>query len=908
MIEFFSFRRRNFVLVTVLLAVVAAAPVYAQYSYIPLTSFEYGNAPVKISDQLIRSDNGRGFRTYYDLENISDSEINYLHFWLLLYFQNQKKPVLYEYKSSNVIPAKSVRNIFWDEPSSEYGEPVAGVLVPYIVGLSNDTEWSLKEQYAKNGGDPVSLLQGVEPLRAGIGENENISPVNVDTSLYHRTMTAVKISERPIIDGRLDDLVWQQVTFQSDFIQREPLEGEPASERTEVALLYDEGYLYIGARLYDSEPDKIRATEMRRDQFLYSDDNFEMIFDTFNDKRNAIYFVTNPLGIRVDGTVSDEGRITNRDWDGVWETKSSIDEKGWYVEVAIPWQTLRFKEGDGVVWGANFVRKIQRKNEDDYWRLIPRYAGRNGKYRMSEAGEILGFNGLKMGNNIELKPFVTGGIQRDRQTDDLTEQLGDLGLDLKYNLTSTLTADFTYNTDFAQVEADQERVNLTRFSLFFPEKRDFFLEGAETFNFGATTSSNMGGFRPQAGNIQLFHSRRIGISSGDLIPIIGGGKINGKVGKFTVGLLSIQTEEVTSIDDDEEESFTPLTNYSVVRLKRDLFSRSSVGVMFLNKEESGGGYNRSVGFDSNFPVNNNLSFFLVGASSFSPSAPGLSDKLIDNSAANIGFKWQSETWQYDASFLDIEKDFNPEMGFITRTDIRRTQGKVTWSPRPKRWASIRNFRFSTSGEYQTDGGNRMINRMIKADFNISFENTSRFSINAEKGVEFLDIDWEIREGYVIPYGRYENSNARLSYNTNRTKVLSARLNVNGGEYFDGSKVGGSINADLKAFNSLLVNLNYSYNLVKINPGQFHTNSLSTRISYSFSPDLFVKAYMQWYNDTLSPVLEGRDRASGNIILRYIYSPGSDFFLVLNQQSLIGPGGTINQNRVALVKFTYFFRK
>jgi len=908
MIEFFSSRHRNFIFCSVLLVFVAASPVIAQYSYLPLTSFEYGNAPVKISDQLIRSDNSNNFRTYYDLENISDSEINYLHFWLLLYYQNQKKPVLYEYKSSNVIPSKSVRNIYWDELSIDYGNPVAGVLVPYFVGLSDDTEWSLKEQYAQNGGDPVTLLQGVEPLRTGMTENLNTSPVSADINPFKRKMSAIKISERPRIDGRLDDPVWQQVTFQSDFVQREPVEGDPESERTEIALLYDDGYLYIGARMFDSEPDKIRATEMRRDEFLWSDDNLEMIFDTFNDKRNAIYFATNPLGVRVDGTVSDEGRIINRDWDGVWETKSYMDDKGWYAEVAIPWQTLRFKEGDGVVWGANFVRKIMRKNEDDYWQLIPRYAGRNGKYRMSEAGEVSGFNGLKMGNNVELKPFATGGIQRDQQTNDITERLSDFGVDLKYNLTSTLTADFTYNTDFAQVEADQERVNLTRFSLFFPEKRDFFLEGAETFNFGATTGGEGGGFRPQAGNIQLFHSRRIGISGGNLVPIIGGGRVNGKVGKYTVGLMSIQGDDVTSIDDDDEESFTPSTNFSVVRVKRDLFSRSSVGFMFLNKEESGGGYNRSVGFDSNFPINNNLSFFLVGASSFSPSAPDLSDKLFDNSAANAGFKWQSEIWEYEASFLDIEKDFNPELGFISRTDIRRTNGKISWSPRPQRWASIRNFRFSTEGDYQTDGNNRMVNRKFKADFNVSFENTSRFSINIEKETEFLENDWDIREGYVIPFGRYENSNVRLSYNTDRSKFLTGRFNANGGEYFDGRKIGGSVNADLKAFSRLLINLNYNYNFVDINPGKFHTNSLSTRISYSFSPDLFVKAYVQWYNDRLSPALEGRDRASSNILLRYIYTPGSDFFLVLNQQSLFGPGGTINQNRVVLAKFSYFFRR
>ncbi|MCP4724784.1 MAG: carbohydrate binding family 9 domain-containing protein, partial [bacterium] len=265
------------------------------------------------------------------------------------------------------------------------------------------------------------------------GDAQSRLKQDAGSSGNHKSMTAVKITESPKIDGKLDDAVWDQAVFSGEFIQREPVEGEPATEITEVAMIYDDKNLYVAARCFDSEPDKIIATEMRRDERMWNDDNFEVIIDTFNDKRNAFYFTTNPLAMRRDGKVSDEGRIENSDWDGVWMCKVSRDERGWFVEMAIPWQTLRFKEGDNIKWGANFVRKIQRKNEDDYWRLIPRYAGRNGRFRMSEAGEVSGFEGLKMGGKYELKPFLRGGIQKDSGNDLKTEKIGDSGLDLKVN-------------------------------------------------------------------------------------------------------------------------------------------------------------------------------------------------------------------------------------------------------------------------------------------------------------------------------------------------------------------------------------------------------------------------------------------------------------------------------------------
>jgi len=714
-------------------------------------------------------------------------------------------------------------------------------------------------------------------------------------------MSVFEAAEPPIIDGHLNDAVWQRIEFSGGFLQREPNEGEPATEKTEVGIIYNDKNLYIGVRCYDSEPDKIRATEMRRDGSLHSDDYFEIVLDTFYDRRNAFFFATNPLGLRRDGTIANEGKIENSNWDGVWECKTSIDENGWYIEIAIPWQTLRFREGENLAWGANFVRRIQRKNEDDYWRLVPRYAGRNGQYRVSEAGELRGFNNLKMSGKFEFKPFTSGGIQRDESTNYEIKNRQDAGIDLKLNLSSTLTADITYNTDFAQVEADQEQVNLTRFSLFFPEKREFFLEGAENFTFGQTRGF---GWRPEAGDIQLFYSRRIGIEEQQLVPIIGGARLSGKIGNYTLGLISIQTEK-TAIDDDDTDMI-PSTNYSVFRLKRDIFSRSSVGVMYLNKQEKNGSYNRSIGFDSNFPVNENLLFYVVGAGTFSPNDPEEESRTRNNFAANVGFNWESDLWEYSMSFLDIEKQFNPEMGFIKRTDIRRTEGKISYSPRPERWQSIRQFQFELTGQYQTNHGNMVLNKKIDSETSIQFENSSRLSFDITHEYEFLDYDWEVRDGYIIPLNGYNNSEYRLSFHSNRTRDFNGRFEVSTGKYFTGTKFGGEMDINLRFSNKLTSNIMYGYDWIRLPEGEFHTNRLSTRIIYSFNPDLYVKAFLQWYNDIL--MLEGRDRYSSNIIMRYTYKPGSDLYLVFNQENLIGHGGDIVSNRTVMTKLNYLLRK
>ncbi len=732
-------------------------------------------------------------------------------------------------------------------------------------------------------------------------QKNSISQNNTD---FSRSLNAVKTFTVPEIDGRLDEEAWNNVQFQNGFIQREPEEGAPASENTEIAVLYDENYLYIAAKCFDSEPDGIIGTEMRRDEETRNDDNFDIILDTFGDGRNAFYFTTNPLGARRDGTVSDEGRIDNSDWDGVWMCKTSINEEGWFVEVAIPWQTLRFKEGEKTSWKANFVRKIQRKNEDDYWKLIPRYAGRAGRFRMSEAGEITGFENLKMGGKFEIKPYVTGGLQKDNQTEFDMKKLSDTGVDVKANLTATMTADFTYNTDFAQVEADQEQVNLTRFSLYFPEKRGFFLEGAETFRFGET--GRWSPWRPSPDNIQLFYSRKIGIENRQLVPVTGGTRLNGKAGKYTIGVLSIFSEETTILDDDDEEETVPVTNYTVLRLKRDVLTRSSIGLMVTNKHRSGGWFNRSIGLDSNFPVNERFSVFAAAAGTYSTKEAGEENNRSNNFAGNVGFKYESDMWEYNAGYLDIEDQFNPEIGFIRRSDIRKTEGKIQIKPRPQSINAIRQFNIGIGGEYLSDHNNDLLNRKFEGEFDVIFENTARLSFDIEREMEFLDENWEVRDGFWIPVGNHIISEYRLRYGFNRSTPISGSISTNIGDYYTGDKKGGETQLDLRAWNRLIMNTTVNYSKISLPGGNFNTTTISNRISYTFSPDMFVKSFIQWYDDkTLN---DGNSIVSANIIFRYIYRPGSDLYLVYNQENHIGSGNDILENRTLLVKLNYFFRQ
>jgi len=703
------------------------------------------------------------------------------------------------------------------------------------------------------------------------------------------------------IDGELDEKIWDMANFSDAFQQREPGDGDAPTERTEIGCLYDKNNLYLGVKCYDSEPNKIIRTELRRDQRMDDDDYFEMILDTYHDNRSGFYFVFNSFGNKRDAKLSDEGRNYNPEWDGIWLCKTQTKENGWFAEVAIPWKTLRFVEGDEIYFGANFGRAIRRKNEKLNWSHIPREIGGFSIFKLSHAGHMGPFKGLRMGGNLEIQPFVIGGVQNDLQTEFQTDRLSDIGFDTKVNITSNLVADLTLNTDFAQVEADQERVNLTRFSLYFPEKRDFFLEGAEIFSTGSSGrryGRSMGGSAPT-----IFYSRRIGIHSGRQIPLWGGAKITGKIGKTTIGVLNMQGRQTTYYDDDDEEDVVvPTTNYSAFRIKQDIFSRSSIGLVLTNNVEKNN-------------VRNNQAFAVDSRLSFTPtlnlttliSGTHTSDESNkNNKSVHANLSWRTDRYSASFTHTDIQPNFNAEMGYVRRTDIRSTSGSFSFSPRSKRFKSVRKFYYSVRGSYLTDQNNFLMDRDINFSYSIWFQSSARFSIHIGREYEFLTENWEVRDGIEINKGVYEGNELSTRLSTNPSKPLSAEFNLSVSEYYGGTRyrVGGEL--QWTGFNRFRFDTDYGINQVKLPHAEFKTYTVSNRFVYAFSTDMFVKAYIQYNSDRLR--FDGRIKWNANILFRYIYRPGSDFYLVYNQEQLVGKNNNELTNRTIMAKVVYFWRK
>ncbi|NQT80005.1 MAG: carbohydrate binding family 9 domain-containing protein [Candidatus Aminicenantes bacterium] len=722
-----------------------------------------------------------------------------------------------------------------------------------------------------------------------------------------RYITVIR-TETPLkIDGLLNDPAWRTAQFQGQFTQREPEEGAPASEKTEVGFLYDKKNLYIGVKCYDSEADKIIAREMRRDAIVDDDDYFELVLDTYHDHRTAYYFITNPHGVKREAVLANEGRDYNPAWDGVWLCKAKITDDGWFVEIAIPWKTLRFEEQGSSVWGINFARMIRRNNEHVYWQLIPRDFGRGaGLFRLSEAGSLHGIADAKMGGNLELRPYFLGGMENDQNTNFTTDRLGDIGLDAKVALTANLALDLTLNTDFAQVEADQEQVNLTRFSLYYPEKREFFLEGAELFSFGGT---GRGSWHRGGSDMDLYYSRRLGLVDGHEARILGGAKMVGKIGKYQVGIMNILTDDVT-IQEEDETTKVNSTNFTVVRFRRDILQRGTIGIMFLNKEELHSSYfNRSLGFDGHLPLS--LYFTISGylAATFGPEETD-DGQIINmnkqNLAGKLNLGYNSDLWQASASYQGVGAHFNPEIGFIRRTDFRLSSASIEYSPRPKESSVIRQFSYQLEGSYRSDHDNRMLDSAIEASFSIELQNSSRFSINIQRESEFIDYDWEVREGFLIPKGTHTGYMYSIGAESDKGRTIAGGIDIDYGSYYAGHQMRFSLNSTITCIRRLRMEMDYNHNYVDLPEGSFHTNTFGLRMIYFFSTELYLKAYVQWNDDKYYNA--GKEKIVGDILLRWIYSPACNLYLVYNDGRLIGPENNEIINRTLMVKVTYFWRK
>jgi len=683
----------------------------------------------------------------------------------------------------------------------------------------------------------------------------------------------------PRIDGLLSEDVWQLAPAITHFTQREPQEGQPATERTEVRILYDRNNLYLGIMCYDSEPRRIIATEMRRDARLRDNDSFEILLDTYLDRRNAFYFATNPRGVRRDALITDEGKDINDDWDCIWEVKARIGPQGWSAEIALPFHQLRFPKQKELVWGVNFGRRIRRKREEVYWVPVPRDFGFRGFMRVSNAGLLTGLRGLQVSRHVEVKPYNLGGWQQDlTQMPILRKTPLKAGLDIKVSLATNLTLDVTYRTDFAQVESDPERVNLTRFSLYYPEKRDFFLEGAGVFQFGLRKFR----FRGPPDN-QLFYSRRIGLHNGEEVPILGGIKLTGKTGAYTLGLIGMVTQPVDDI---------PRTAFAVLRIKRDILQRSGVGMLFTGKQSlETGSYNRALGFDLSLSPSPWAKLNGYAAQTWTPGLSG------QNRAFGLNFRYQTDRWNTTFSLEDIGDNFNPEMGFYRRVGIRKWQWDFDWSPRP-RWEVIRQIFVGPEVTYITNQQSILETRVLRLGGALILERGGFLHVGIEQTYDRLFSPFNIYGDIKIPMGVHTFSYVNLGFNSDRSKPLAGSLRFEGGQFYTGHKQSYRLEGVVRPTAHFRWDILYDFNRVMLPQGNFRTHVMSTRLTYSLTTELYAKLYLQW-NDS-------RQLISSNFLLHYIFRPGSDFYLVYNQSWRTEAHTLQTQNWTLLAKITYLW--
>lgn len=676
------------------------------------------------------------------------------------------------------------------------------------------------------------------------------------------------------LDGRLTEPEWLAAPVATDFVQQRPVEGQPSSEKTEVRILYNSKALYIGVLCYDSEPGKIIDVQGRRDGDLTDSDSILIILDTYHDRQNGFLFGTNPSGIQYDAQILNEGlsggqvgqasvgstvggtnqrgnpSSVNLNWNATWRVQSSRSDQGWQTEMEIPWKSLRFKNSDEPQsWGLNIMRNIRRKNEQSFWSPITQAFS---IYRVSLAG-VLNAVEIHPPINLKLIPYVLAGPQKDYVTKD-KDFRSDFGFDVKYGLTSTLTLDGTINTDFAQVEVDDEQINISRFDLFFPEKRSFFLENAGMFAFGSPRE------------VDLFFSRRIGIERGQELSILGGARLSGKLDRFNLGLLSIQTAE--------EEGFVSGQNFLVARVRRELQGRSNVGLIFTNRESTGAplsssNHNRAVGTDLQLGLGENVVVSGYLAKTYSPHLVG------DDYAGHAAFNYRSDLWRFDGAYTDVGKNFNPEVGFVSRRGgYRSPQLRIAFTPSPKGgWIRQWNPHFQTRRFYGPDG--KLESRRYHNDLEVFRTDGGAMAFSYDRDHEFLRVPLEIHPGVFIPAGSYDFGAFEAFYSFNPAARLFGEVTWRFGDFYGGDFKLYDFEMGFRTGPEFFVTLAYANTGVDADWGRFNTNLARLRLNYSFSPNRSLQALFQ-YNSRFQ-------QFSSNIRLSLISASSTGLYVVYNDR-------------------------
>ena len=697
------------------------------------------------------------------------------------------------------------------------------------------------------------------------------------------TVRAVRVTTPLYIDGRLDEDVFKTVKPMSGFYQSDPRPGAPATDDTEVWLLFDDTTVYFVARCWQSE--RTVSTEMRRDgQNIIRGDYVGFVLDTFYDRRNGILINMSPNGGRRDGLVTDERRF-NVDWNGIFESATGRFDGGWTAEVAVPFKTLRYRPGRDQVWGFN-VQRVQRvKNERTYLMPMTGMGTQATLLRVSLAATVVGVEAPAGAKNLDIKPYIRGDMDVPAPGAP-TDGGGGIGVDVKYGITQNLTANVTFNTDFAQVEADEEQINLTRFNLFFPEKREFFLEDAGLFAFGgAGTGPFSGGGGPTP---VLFYSRQIGLNDGQAVPIDVGGRVTGRVGSFSVGAVGIRTGDASGVG---------ATGFTALRATRNLFRRSSVGAIFTHRSisQTGVGSNQAYGVDGRFPLSTNL---LLDAYWAQTTTNGSS-----TGAASYRLKLDYDADRYGAQIerLVIGERFNPEVGFVRRLDVRRDFAQVRFSPLTTNHPTIRQYSWTADLDRAETTAGHLETRQVEGQFAVSFHNGDAVGVTYDNSYESVPAPFDIGSAVTIPTGEYHFNNVALRYSFGTQRVMSGTVRAERGTFYGGNKTTLTASQSRGALtNRLSIDPGISFNWIDVPAGQVTTRLVSTRATYTFSPLMFVSALVQ-YNSS-------RHALGANVRLRWEYQPGSELFVVYNEQrNTLGRGYPDHESRAVIVKVNRLFR-
>jgi hypothetical protein len=687
-----------------------------------------------------------------------------------------------------------------------------------------------------------------------------------------KVLTAVRIDERITLDGRFDEPAWGRAIPGTDFYQRIPITGAPATDRTEVRVLYDDDNLYVGIICFDPEPDRIVIKELKEDFDINGTDMVQLIIDSLHDRRSAFALSVNAAGARRDTQVSETG-VSNNDWDGVWDVRTGRTEEGWTLEYLVPFKTLRFSRSPSQEWGLQVARRVPRRNEETEWAPVP---FRFTSLRTAYAGTLRGLENISPGRNLKVKPYVLGRASEARVGGQLAriDSLGRLkdynaGFDTKYSLTPSLTLDTTYRTDFAQVEVDQQQTNLTRFNVFFPEKRDFFLENSGTFGFGP------------GGNLVPFFSRRIGLSpAGTPVPIIGGGRVSGGLRGYNVGFLAMKTGTAAT---------TPSNNYVVGRLRRNLLRNSWLGALVTSRH-SPQDFNRVYGTDAHFQFFERLEFDAYVLRSDTPGKP---DR---NLARRLQTAWRDDEINIVAEYNAVQANFNPEVGFVRRGNMSQYNGEVSWEPLLPRSRTIQNLRFESSVDYYKGGNGQIETRTQDATVGVQYKNNGSTNFTINRTFERLVEPFAIRTDTSIPEGDYDYLSYTASFNAGTQRKTTASGSYTWGEFWTGHTRSLTGTLGLRPNYHWSLDLNYTRNAVTLENGAFTTDLVGARFLYAFTPKAIFNAFLQYNADT--------GQMSSNIRFNLTHRPLSDIYLVYNDTRDTRSGQPVG--RALTVKVTNLF--